>query len=178
MIKRPQWANKTAEMKDYYDHYWGFPVHDDQQLFMMLSLELFQAGLTWQTIWQRRAGFKRAFANFDIEKVACFSERDVDRLCEDKTIIRNRRKILAVINNAKVILKLQKAGKSFDDYVWYFVGNQPQDLELTTDLELAPKTALSEEIAKQMQKDGFKFVGPIIVYSFMTAVGMVNGRLK
>lgn len=177
-LKRPQWANATPEMQDYYDHYWGFPVRDDQKLFAMLSLELFQAGLTWQTIWRRREAFNQAFANFNIEKVASFTDKDINRLCEDETIIRNRRKILAVINNAQVILKLWKMGKTFDKYMWHFVDDQPQDLGLTTDVELAPKTPASEEIAKQMRKDGFKFVGPTIIYSFMTAVGMVNARLK
>lgn len=177
-LKRPQWANATPEMQDYYDHYWGFPVHDDQQLFAMLSLELFQAGLTWQTIWRRREAFNQAFNNFKIEKVASFTDEDINRLCEDAIIIRNRRKILAVINNAQVILKLRKTGRTFDDYMWHFVDDQPQDLELTTDIKLAPKTPASEEIAKQMRKDGFKFVGPTIICSFMTAVGMVNARLK
>ncbi|ANU51637.1 DNA-3-methyladenine glycosylase I [Limosilactobacillus reuteri] len=177
-LKRPQWANATPEMQDYYDHYWGFPVHDDQQLFAMLSLELFQAGLTWQTIWRRREAFNQAFNNFKVEKVASFTDEDINRLCEDATIIRNRRKILAVINNAQVILKLRKTGRTFDDYMWNFVDDQPQDLGLTTDIKLAPKTPASEEIAKQMRKDGFKFVGPTIIYSFMTAVGMVNARLK
>ena len=110
--------------------------------------------------------------------MASFTDEDINRLCENETIIRNRLKILAVINNAQVILKLRKTGKTFDNYVWRFVDDQPQDLGLTTDIELAPKTVASEEIAKQMRKDGFKFVGPTIIYSFMTAVGMVNARLK
>ena len=110
--------------------------------------------------------------------MASFTDEDINRLCEDVTIIRNRRKILAVINNAQVILKLRKTGKTFDDYVWHFVDDQPQDLGLTTDIKLAPKTPASEEIAKQMRRDGFKFVGPTIICSFMTAVGMVNARLK
>ena len=177
-IKRPNWANKTADMQDYYDHYWGFPVHDDQILFMMLSLELFQAGLTWQTIWQRRGAFERVFDNFDIKTVANFSGEDINRLCKDETIIRNRRKILAVVNNARIILEMHKAGKTFDSYVWHFVNDQPEQLSLTTDDQLPAKTSASEAMAKQMRKDGFKFVGPTIIYSFMTAVGMVNARLE
>ena len=177
-IKRPNWANKTADMQDYYDHYWGFPVHDDQKLFMMLSLELFQAGLTWQTIWQRRGAFERVFDNFDIKTVANFSGEDINRLCKDETIIRNRRKILAVVNNARIILERHKAGKTFDSYVWHFVNDQPEQLSLTTDDQLPAKTSASEAMAKQMRKDGFKFVGPTIIYSFMTAVGMVNARLE
>lgn len=102
-VKRPTWAERTPSMQDYYDHYWGLPEHDDRQLFEMLSLELFQAGLTWRTIWARRAAFERAFADFDIDRVAAFTAADIDRLCQDQTIIRNRRKISAVVANARVV---------------------------------------------------------------------------
>ena len=102
-VRRPAWAEQTPAMRDYYDHYWGLPVHDDRQLFEMLSLELFQAGLTWRTIWDRRQSFEHAFANFDVDRVAAFTAADIDRLCQDKTIIRNRRKISAVVVNARVI---------------------------------------------------------------------------
>lgn len=177
MTIRPAWAEKTKVMQEYYDHYWGLPVHDDRQLFEMLSLELFQAGLTWQTIWQRRSAFLTAFANFDIDTVAAFSEHDINRLCQDQRIIRNRRKIMAVINNAQVILQIRQAGETFDEYIWQFVDHQPQRLQLKpTDL-LPAQTAESQAMAKQLKKDGFKFVGPTIVYSFMTAVGLVNARL-
>ena len=176
-IKRPTWANTSSAMQDYYDHYWGLPVHDERFLFEMLSLELFQAGLTWSTIWKRRPAFEKAFSDFVVEKVAAFSSGDVDRLLADKRIIRNRRKIMATINNAQVIYKMQQAGQEFDDYIWSFVDHHPQRLILKPGEPLAPWTAASKKMAAQMKKDGFKFMGPTIVYSFMTAVGLVNARL-
>ncbi|MFQ9706548.1 MAG: DNA-3-methyladenine glycosylase I [Limosilactobacillus pontis] len=175
-VRRPAWAEQTPAMRDYYDHYWGLPVHDDRQLFEMLSLELFQAGLTWRTIWDRRQSFEHAFANFDVDRVAAFTAADIDRLCQDKTIIRNRRKISAVVVNARVIQGLHRAGQSFDDYVWRFVGYRPQRLILTPTELLPAQTAQSRAMAKQFKADGFKFVGPTIMYSFMTAVGLVNAR--
>lgn len=178
MIKRPAWANSSVEMQEYYDYYWGIPVHDDQQLFEMLSLELFQAGLSWQIIWKRRTAFEQAFSNFAIEEVANFSEVKVKQLCEDASIIRNRRKIEAVVNNAQVVQQLNQAGQSFTDYIWHFVDNHPQRLIIGPNNELPSQTPASVAMAKQMRKDGFKFVGPTIIYSFMTAVGMVNARLE
>lgn len=177
-INRPQWADNTPLMQEYYDQYWGFPVHNDRFLFEMLCLELFQAGLSWQTIWRRRLAFEDAFAEFDVDRVAGFTPADVDRLCQDEGIIRNRHKILAVINNAKVVQQMQKKGQSFNDYIWHFVGGQPQHLKLTPGQSLPAQTPLSRSMAKQMKKDGFSFVGPTIVYSFMTAVGLVNARLS
>ncbi|WP_367333643.1 DNA-3-methyladenine glycosylase I [Limosilactobacillus sp.] len=176
-VKRPTWADTSPAMQDYYDHYWGLPVHDERFLFEMLSLELFQAGLTWATIWKRRLAFEEAFSDFLIEKVAAFSPDDVDRLLANKRIIRNRRKIAATINNAQVIYKMQRAGQDFDDYIWSFVDHHPQRLILKPGEPLAPWTMSSKKMAAQMKKDGFEFMGPTIVYSFMTAVGLVNARL-
>ncbi|WP_267202034.1 DNA-3-methyladenine glycosylase I [Limosilactobacillus kribbianus] len=175
--KRPAWAQSSLAMQDYYDHYWGLPVHDDRFLFEMLSLELFQAGLSWKTIWLRRLAFEKAFADFQIDQVAQFTAVDAQRLQEDQAIIRNRRKIAAVINNARVVKQLQEAGQDFDSYVWQFVDGQSQRLILAPDESLPAQTDLSKRMAKQMKKDGFKFVGPTTVYSFMTAVGLVNARL-
>lgn len=175
MTKRPSWAEASPAMQDYYDHYWGIPDHDERHLFKMLTLELFQAGLTWATIWQRQAAFSQAFADFDIAKVAQFDQADIDRLLQNDQIIRNRRKILATINNAQVIDRWHRAGKKFNEYVWSFVDGQPQRLHLHGQ-PLPAQTPASVAMAKQMKKDGFKFVGPTIVYSFMTAVGLVNAR--
>lgn len=174
--KRPTWAEQTPTMQDYYNHYWGLPVHDARHLFEMLSLELFQAGLTWQTIWQRRSAFNKAFADFDVDRVAAFTEDDVERLYQDKSIIRNRRKICAVINNAQVVQRMHQNGQALDDYVWQFVDHQPQRLILAPGEALPAQTAQSKAMAKQFKKDGFKFMGPTIMYSFMTAVGLVNAR--
>lgn len=175
-IKRPAWAEQTPAMQDYYDHYWGLPVHDERQLFEMLSLELFQAGLAWRTIWERRSAFNKAFADFDVDRVAAFTTADVERLYQDKTIIRNRRKIDAVIENAQVVQRMHQTGQTLDDYVWQFVDHQPQRLILAPGETLPAQTAESQAMAKQFKKDGFKFVGPTIMYSFMTAVGLVNAR--
>ncbi|MBD5806044.1 DNA-3-methyladenine glycosylase I [Limosilactobacillus walteri] len=178
MTKRPQWAEKTPEMQNYYDNYWGFPVHDDYLLFEMLSLELFQAGLTWQTIWHRRLAFEDAFLGFNVEKVAAMTEKDVERLCANAKIIRNRRKILAVINNARVICQLRENGTTFNDYIWQFMNGKAERLILSAGEDLPAQTPASQRLSKQMRNDGFKFVGPTIIYSFMTAVGMVNARLE
>lgn len=175
-VKRPSWAEQSPVMQDYYDHYWGLPEHDDRQLFEMLSLELFQAGLTWRTIWERRAAFERAFAGFDVDRVAAFTAADIDRLCQDQTIIRNRRKISAVVANARMVQGLHQAGQTFDDYVWQFVDHQSQRLILASDEPLPAQTAQSRAMAKQFKAAGFKFIGPTIMYSFMTAVGLVNAR--
>lgn len=177
-VKRPTWAERTPSMQDYYDHYWELPEHDDRQLFEMLSLELFQAGLTWRTIWERRAAFERAFADFDIDRVAAFTAADIDRLCQDQTIIRNSRKISAVVANARVVQGLQGSGQTFDDYVWHFVDYQPQRLVLAPDESLPAQTDQSKTMAKQFKADGFRFVGPTIMYSFMTAIGLVNARIE
>lgn len=175
--KRPIWAQRSLAMQDYYDHYWGFPVHDDRFLFEMLCLELFQAGLSWQTIWQRRTAFEAAFANFQVEKIARFTTADVQRLCNDRSIIRNYRKITAVINNAQVVKNIQEQGQTFDHYIWQFVGGHPQRLQLAPDEPLPAQTSLSKQVAQRLEQDHFKFVGPTIVYSFMTAVGLVNARI-
>lgn len=177
MALRPEWAESSELMQDYYDDLWGFPVHDERFLFEMLSLELFQAGLSWEIIWKRRAGFESAFDHFEITKVADYDQADVERLIADKRIIRNKQKIHAVINNARVIQKMAAAGQSFDDYHWNFVDHQAQRLKLAPGEPLPAQTVLSQKIAKQMKKDGFKFVGPTIIYSYITAVGLVNARL-
>lgn len=176
--KRPEWAESSLLMQDYYDHYWGFPVHDERMLFETLCLESFQAGLSWETIWKRRLAFQRAFANFIPAKVVTFNDQDIDRLCQDKSIIRNRRKIMAVINNAQVICRMHQAGQSFDRYVWQFVDNHPQRLILKAGENLPTQTPASQAMSKQFKKDGFKFVGPTTMYSFMTAVGLVNARCE
>lgn len=176
-INRPDWANSSVAMQDYYDRYWGFPVHDDRFLFEMLSLEAFQTGLSWATVWQRRSAFERTFRDFKIAEVAAFDGRDVDRLLNDPEIIRNRRKIEATINNARIIQKFAATGQSFDDYVWHFVDYRAQRLVLKPGEALPAQTELSRRVARQMKKDGLAFVGPTTVYSFMTAMGLVNARL-
>lgn len=175
--QRPEWAESSPLMRDYYDQLWGFPVHDDRFLFEMLCLESFQAGLSWEIVWKRRAAFENAFDNFVISKVAVYGDLDEARLLTDKGIIRNKQKIKAAINNARVIERLAAAGQSFDNYVWSFVNHHPKRLQLAPGESLPAQTDLSRAMSKQLKKDGFRFVGPTIIYSYMTAVGLVNARV-
>lgn len=176
-IRRPDWAESSTLMRNYYDQVWGYPVHDERFLFEMLILEMFQAGLSWEIIWRRRAAFERAFDYFEIDRVAQYGDQAINRLMTDEGIIRNRRKIVATINNAQVIRKMQVQGQSFNDYVWRFVDHHPQRLILNPGESLPTQTVLSRKMAQQMKRDGFKFVGPTIIYSYLTAVGMINARL-
>lgn len=158
-------------MAEYHDREWGVPLRDSRALWEMLMLEGFQAGLSWRTILHRRAGFRAAFAGFDPEIVARYGDADVARLLGDPGIIRARAKILATIEGARIFLAMRAAGEDFAGYAWGFVNGEP----LRGDGATVPaKTELSEEISKSLRKRGFKFVGPVIVYAWMQAVGMVN----
>ena len=174
-VKRPLWAETSELMRNYYDTKWGLPEHDNRELFKMLTLELFQSGLSWSTIWKREKAFDIAFAHFDAAKVAKFGRDDFERLMNDAIIIRNRRKIMATINNAKIIQELLANGETFNNYVWSFVNFKPQRLHLNGQ-RVPAQTAESKKMAQKMKKDGFQFIGPTTAYSFMTAVGMVNAR--
>ena len=171
------WAyDTTPAMRTYHDDEWGNPQHDDQRLFELLSLEIFQAGLSWQTILQKRPALRQAFATFNIDRVAAFGPLDVDRLVADPAIIRNRRKILAVINNAQVCQQIKRE-QSLDEYFWRMVGGEPIINHWHSPTEVPAQTALAQTISQVMKKRGFKFVGPKIIYSFMQASGMVNDHL-
>ncbi|MCE7797644.1 DNA-3-methyladenine glycosylase I [Sphingobium sufflavum] len=168
------WAQGDALMADYHDREWGVPVRDSRMLWEMLMLEWFQAGLSWRTILYRREGFRAAFANFDPEVVAAFGEADVERLMGDPGIIRARAKIVATIGNARAYLAMRDAGEDFAAYAWGFVGGTPIRGDGMT---VPAKTALSEHISKDLKKRGYKFVGPVITYAWMEAVGLVNDHL-
>ena len=159
---------------DYHDHEWGVPVYDDQLLFEFLTLESAQAGLSWYTILKKRANYKNAFANFDVNKVAAFTEQDLETLMQNEGIVRNRLKIAATINNAKCFIAIQKEFGSFSDYQWRFVGNKPQVNDLETLADYPAVTEASTLFAKDLKKRGFKFLGPTTVYAYMQAGGMVN----
>lgn len=161
-------------MKEYHDTEWGVPVHDDRLLFEFLTLEGAQAGLSWNTILQKRENFREAFDNFDYNKIAAYGEKKVEELLNNAGIIRNRLKIESTIVNAKVLLKVLEEFGSFDNYIWEFIDNNPIINKFKTLEELPPKTEQSERISKALKKRGFKFVGPTIIYSFMQAVGMIN----
>ncbi len=158
----------------YHDTEWGVPIHDDQKIYEFLILETFQAGLSWRTVLHKRENFRKAFANFDYNKVARFTPQRVERLMQDAGIIRNRQKIEAAIVNAKQFLKIQKEFGTFDRYMWSWVKHQPIVHKLKTAKEYP--TTIDEAVAwsKDLKKRGFKFLGPTVVYAHMQAVGMVN----
>ena len=158
----------------YHDLEWGVPVYDDQTLFEFITLESAQAGLSWYTILKKRQGYKNAFANFDVNKVALFTQDDVERLMLDENIVRNRLKINATINNAKQFIDIQKEFGSFSAYQWQFVDNKPIVSNLNYTEETPAITKESTAFAKDLKKRGFKFLGPTTVYAHMQACGMVN----
>ena len=161
-------------MKEYHDKEWGVPVHDDRLLFEFLILEGAQAGLSWNTILQKRENFREAFDNFDYKKIATYNEKKVEKLLNNSVIIRNRLKIGAAVANAKALLKIQEEFGSFNNFIWKFIDDNPIINKFKLLEDLPAKTELSEKISKDLKKHGFKFVGPTIIYSFMQAVGITN----
>ena len=172
--RRCRWAGGSAQMMRYHDREWGRPVHDDRRLFEMLLLEGAQAGLSWETVLRRRAGYRRAFAGFDPVKVARFDHRKKLELMRDEKIIRNRLKIDAAVGNARAFLAVQEACGSFDAYVWQFVRGTPIINGWRRHSDIPATTRESDELSKDLKRRGFRFVGSTIVYAFMQAVGMVN----
>ena len=168
---RCSWAEGDAVMAAYHDNEWGVPVRDSRALWQMLMLEGFQAGLSWRTILHRRDGFRAAFAGFDPEIVAAFTADDVERLMGDPGIIRARAKINATIGGAQVFLRMRDAGEDFSAFAWSFVGGVPLHGDGVT---FHAQTLLSAEISKALKARGFKFVGPVITYAWMQAVGLVD----
>jgi DNA-3-methyladenine glycosylase I len=164
-------------MAAYHDNEWGVPLHDDRLLFEILTLEGAQAGLSWSTILNRREGYRRAFANFDLEQVAAFDNRDVERLIADTGIIRNRQKIMATIVNAHEVLRVRDDEGSFDRYIWSFVDGATVDHRFTSMAEIPPSSGESVAMSKALRKRGFGFVGPTICYAFMQSAGLVNDHL-
>jgi DNA-3-methyladenine glycosylase I len=166
--------NNNSAMLQYHDKEWGVPVHDDTTLFEFLILEGAQAGLTWQTVLNKRENYRKAFDRFDPAKIAKYDNGDVRRLLNDPGIIRNRLKIKAAIIDAKEFLKLQKEFGSFDRYAWSYVGGKPIKHAFRSLSEIPPTTQESDALSKDLRKRGFTFVGPTICYAFIQAVGMVN----
>jgi len=161
----------------YHDAEWGIPVHNDQKLFEMLILEGAQAGLSWETILKRRAGYRKAFHNFDPITVAAMSDAQLEALCKDEGIIRNRLKIYSTRENARIFLAIQKEFGSFDAYLWNFVDHEPIINQWKSLSELPVETVVSKEISKDLKKRGMNFVGPTIIYAYMQAIGMVNDHV-
>ncbi len=166
-------------MEAYHDNEWGRPEHDDRKLFEKLTLDSFQAGLSWRTILHKRDNFRAAFAGFDLKKVSKFGEADRERLLGDAGIVRNRQKIDAAINNAQRVLEIQEEFDSFDKYLWHFTGHKTLRPKPASDWEGLPSTSPeSDAMSADLKVHGFKFVGGTICYAFMQAVGMVDDHLS
>lgn len=169
-----QWKNSSAEMISYHDKEWGVPTHEDQKLFEYLLLESMQAGLSWALILRKRETLRSCFANFSPEKVAAFTEEDIERIMHTENMIKSERKIRAMIQNAKAFLALQKEEGSFDAYLWSFSGGKSLCYQGHEKGAMPAKNALSEAISKDLKKRGFQYIGPVIIYSFLQACGVIN----
>lgn len=177
--KRCGWVdNANAEYVRYHDREWGRAVHDDRRLFEMLTLEGAQAGLSWSTILRKRAGYRRAFANFNPRKVARFDARKRKALMNDAGIVRNRLKIDSTVSNARAFLEVQREFGSFDRYLWSFVDGRPLINRPGSMKDVPARTALSDRISKDLKRRGFRFVGTTIIYAYLQAVGVVNDHAR
>jgi DNA-3-methyladenine glycosylase I len=177
MIQRCAWAGSDPLHVAYHDNEWGVPVHDDWRLFEMLILEGAQAGLSWSTILQKRENYRRAFDNFEAQRIAGYDAEKIEGLLANPGIVRNRRKIEATVQNARAFLAVQQAFGSFDADIWRFVEGKPKQNQWRTLAEIPAQTAESIAMSKDLRRRGFNFVGPTICYAFMQAVGMVNDHV-
>ena len=172
-MNRCNWAKDEPNIT-YHDKEWGRPQHDDTKLFEFLILEGAQAGLSWVTILKRRDGYRKAFSDFDVLKVSKYTQKRVEKLLQDESIIRNKLKVNSAINNAKAFLKVQVEFGSFDKYLWGFVNHKPIKNKFKKLSDIPAFTEISEKLSKDLKKRGFNFVGPTICYALMQAIGMVN----
>ena len=171
-IKRCRWPGKDALYIDYHDTEWGVPVFGDDEMFERIALEGFQAGLSWITILKRREGFRKAFKNFEVKKVAKLSDIDVEKMMQNEGIIRNRAKIISTINNANIVLDLQKQGISISDVVWNF--SPKKKMTSTKDFQWRATSPESDAMSKELRRLGFSFVGSTTMYALMQATGLIN----
>ncbi len=176
LIRCP-WPTDDLMMIEYHDKEWGVPLHDDRRIFEFLILEGMQAGLSWSTILHKRENFRKAFDNFDVEKVVRYDGRKIRSLLSDAGIIRNRLKLQGAVNNARQFIKVQEEFGSFDKYVWQFVGGMPKVNARKTLKQLPACTKESDAMSKDLKERGFKFVGTTICYAHMQAAGMVNDHM-
>ena len=177
MCQRCSWPGTDPLYIRYHDEEWGVPLHDEQKLFEFLILEGAQAGLSWITILKKREAYRKAYYDFNVEKVARFNSRSVERLLKDPGIVRNRLKIEAAITNARAYLDIQDKHGSFNDFIWNYVDGKPLQNSYKTLKQIPASTPLSDKISKDLKKHGFKFVGSTICYAFMQATGMVNDHI-
>jgi DNA-3-methyladenine glycosylase I len=176
--KRCSWVNvDNALLVEYHDREWGVPNHDDRKHFEFLILEAAQAGLNWSIVLKKREGYRRAFSQFDPEKVARYTKAKIDKLVADPAIIRNRLKIESAVKNARALLAVQEEFGSFDKYAWRFVDGKPRQNSWKTLRQIPPATPESDALSRDLKQRGFKFVGPTVIYAHMQAVGMVNDHL-
>ena len=175
---RCPWCEDTFEAYvKYHDEEWGVPVHDDQTQFEFLILEGAQAGLSWSTILKRREGYRNAFANFDVEKVARFDKQKIQQLLQNPDIIRNKLKVRAAVSNAQHFIEIQEEVGSFDEYIWSFVGGSPIQNSWESMQEVPATTKKSDKLSKDLKKRGFKFTGSTIMYAHMQATGLINDHI-
>lgn len=174
---RCAWCEKDDLYRNYHDNEWGKPVYDDETIFEFLILETFQAGLSWYTVLAKRENFRSAFDNFDIIKIANYSDEKIAELAEDAGIIRNKLKIKATVTNAQAFIKVQEEFGTFSKYIWGFVDGKPIDNHPKTLIEVKATTPISDALSKDLKKRGFKFVGSTVVYAHMQATGMVNDHV-
>ena len=178
-VSRCRWAEGVSlNYIEYHDKEWGVPVWDDQVQFEFLILEGAQAGLSWSTILNKRDGYRKAFADFDPLKVARFTEKRIEKLLLDPSIVRNRLKVRSAVSNAKAFLKVQKEFGSFCEYVWGFVGGKPIQAKRKKGSDIPATSPESDALSKDLKKRGFKFVGSTIIYAHMQATGMVNDHIS
>ena len=176
--KRCRWAEGVSpDYVRYHDEEWGVPVYDDCTQFEFLVLEGAQAGLSWSTILNKRAGYRQAFADFDPEKVARFTTRRIEKLLQNPAIVRNRLKVQSAVSNARAFLEVQQKFGSFSDYIWGFVDGTPVQNRFRRDRDIPATSAVSDVLSKDLKQRGFKFVGSTIVYAHMQATGLVNDHV-
>lgn len=177
-IIRCPWAASDPIFYGYHDNEWGIPEYNSSKIFNILSLEIMQAGLSWRTVLLKRQALNDAFAGFVPEKVVKYTQKDIQRLMEDSGIIRNRRKIEAIINNAKCYLKLEEQGTNLSQLLWDLCDNQPRINGWQDESDVPSSTPLSANLSQHLKSQGFAFIGPTIAYSLMQAIGVVNDHLK
>ena len=175
--RRCEWCLGSEQMVAYHDTEWGVPLFDDRKLFEFMTLDAFQAGLSWAITLKKREGFRKALADFRPERIARFNRRSVERLLRDRGIIRNRQKIVATLANAKAFVVVQDEVGSFADYIWQFVDGRPRQNKWRTMKQIPAKTRQSDAMSAALRERGFKFVGSTICYAFMQAAGMVNDHV-
>lgn len=173
-----KWATINKPMEEYHDNEWGIPCHNEKRLFEKINLEGQQSGLSWNTILQKREGYREAFCDFNAEKIAKFTEKDIENLMNNKQIIRYDKKILSIINNSRAYLKMLENNETLDKFFWSYIDYKPIINNIESEKDILTKSDLSLQISKDLKKKGFTYVGPITIYSFMEAMGMINDHLN